>query len=533
MSAYKTYIGGKDVKWWDGIARTFTRLISTGGNLTLNKIGAEVDVLEAYGDGDTYTDATLNKALSGIGTNACTIVLQPGTWTLSNDVTIPANVSLRMPKGAICAVATGKTLTINGPFQSAHYQVFSGAGTVVFGVQAVRDILPEWWGAVADGATDCGPAIGKAIVAANTMGGCNIRLGSGTYSIQTTVTGKSHVNFIGTASMPYWGTGAILELDANVTMFDFDAGSAGWGFSNIRFIGNERDYPIFDLSAETGGADNKGNFDVHFTECTWYKCNPAFHAINCWDFWFNNCGFVECGDYAAGPADINKCAIYVVNTRIGGGQGAFCNNWHFTSCTASPTYGRFLWSEYDAVDVNPNAGFFFVNCSIEGSFGGTDGYEAIYGTIANLQIVNSYFGGVGGGRPLIRLIGVNGKSGGSFFVGNLFKSGTGYTVQTSSWSDIYIGNNFLGEPTTAFVQLVDEGTYTAYKNTFFGNKTYNTAPEKPLIDDDTTTNQSWFLNDGSDSAVIGSTDNAATHKIPIEYQGYTLYILATTSSATS
>ena len=76
MTAFKDFLGAKDVKWWDGITRTFARLTSTGGQLTQNKIGHMVDVLEVYGDGDVYTNVTLNTALGTVGSNACIFLLQ-------------------------------------------------------------------------------------------------------------------------------------------------------------------------------------------------------------------------------------------------------------------------------------------------------------------------------------------------------------------------------------------------------------------------------------------------------------------------
>ena len=130
MTTFKSYIGSKDFKWWDGITRTFTRLISTGSTLTLNKLGYYVDVLEAYGTGTTYSAATINLAINAIASNQCMVMLQPGTWTIDADVTGPANITLFVPHGADIAIATGKTFTWNGPIMAGSYQIFSGAGTL-------------------------------------------------------------------------------------------------------------------------------------------------------------------------------------------------------------------------------------------------------------------------------------------------------------------------------------------------------------------------------------------------------------------
>jgi|GEM_PF-4347601 hypothetical protein len=75
--------------------------------------------------------------------------------------TIDDNVTLTAPKISInpnipFAIATTKTLTINGTLDAGLYQIFSctGTGKVVFGAGAVKEVYPEWWGAVGDGSTD-------------------------------------------------------------------------------------------------------------------------------------------------------------------------------------------------------------------------------------------------------------------------------------------------------------------------------------------------------------------------------------------
>ena len=144
MTTFKDFLGAKDVKWWNGITRTFARLTSTGGSLTQNKIGHMVDVLEVYGGGDAYTDVTLNTALGTVGSNACIFLLQPGTWVLSENVTIPATIALHVPRGTTLNIAAGKTLTINGTLEAGEYAIFSGTGTIA-GTPKIRTKDPTWF----------------------------------------------------------------------------------------------------------------------------------------------------------------------------------------------------------------------------------------------------------------------------------------------------------------------------------------------------------------------------------------------------
>jgi hypothetical protein len=152
-TSFKDFIGSKDLRLWDGITRTFSRLTSTGGTLTNNKLGSVVDILAVYGSHDTYTDATLQSAISSIGSNVCTILFQPGTWTIANNVTIPSNISIMVPQGATLSVSTGKTLTISGTIIAGVYVIFDGAGTIAG--SPILDFKNAYWfsGTVTDSTT--------------------------------------------------------------------------------------------------------------------------------------------------------------------------------------------------------------------------------------------------------------------------------------------------------------------------------------------------------------------------------------------
>lgn len=87
--------------------------------------------------------ATLNAA----GT-PCRLSLPTSySETLSSNLTVNSNISLVIPKGAVITIPNGVTLTINGPFEAELYQVFNctGTGKVLFGLAAVKQVLPEWW----------------------------------------------------------------------------------------------------------------------------------------------------------------------------------------------------------------------------------------------------------------------------------------------------------------------------------------------------------------------------------------------------
>ena len=192
-------IGKEDLRFWDGINSTFTRRTSTGGSLTLNAIGEKVDVVSLFPSAGK-TASAIDQTLQYIAGKTATVVLAPGTWTIAanKDWSAFTNIIWEIPTGAVishgsynvtfggtviaginCISGTG-TRTFAG-FYAGCYQVFAGSGSVVFGLGAVTQILPEWWGAKADGTTASGAPILAALTCAGASGGGVVHLQAGTY----------------------------------------------------------------------------------------------------------------------------------------------------------------------------------------------------------------------------------------------------------------------------------------------------------------------------------------------------------------
>jgi len=148
------------------------------------------------------TGEAIQVAITEVGSGS--LMLGPGTWVISADLTIPAAISIHVPKGAILSVASGKTLTINGTLVAEPYQIFSGDGTVVFGT--ARDIYPEWWGATGNGITNDQAAFAKAI---NSLSSGSILLSDCTYLIGSSLT---------VANLSLIGRGKLLFTSGNLNV---------------------------------------------------------------------------------------------------------------------------------------------------------------------------------------------------------------------------------------------------------------------------------------------------------------------------
>ncbi len=245
----KGLIGENDIKHYDGVSDTFNRPTSTGGSTTLRRIGSEVDVLMAYGNGSSFTRTSINSAINTIGAANRCIVLRPGTWVIDDDLTIPANIILHVIPGALLTVASGKTLTLGNAPTAGLYQIFTGSGSVVFSSSAT--VYPEWWGAVGDNSTDDHDAIQGAIDCIEASGGGAVEFQNKVYAVGSTLTiNTNHVMLRGvgtnrgaTSYTPLLASGAHIQYisDDGGILLDFEKsdGSILYGFDadNIRFGG--------------------------------------------------------------------------------------------------------------------------------------------------------------------------------------------------------------------------------------------------------------------------------------------------------
>jgi hypothetical protein len=207
----------------------------------------EVDALVSYGGGTSFTQGTIQAALTAIGTtNKATLLLRPGTWVISSNADWSAytNVTFKIVPGAVFNGA----FTINIPnICAGAYQIFdSTVGTVSGNING--NIRAEWWGLKADYirvtetvTTDSYAALTSAIAYANANGGGIIELPPGAIYVGTVLQMKDNITIIGAGS-GYNNAGTII-------------GTAGHLF---QFTGQRscffRDFEVFGKTASTGAA---------------------------------------------------------------------------------------------------------------------------------------------------------------------------------------------------------------------------------------------------------------------------------------
>jgi hypothetical protein len=131
--------------------------LQTGG---VERIGVEADGTVAmpgqvtvFGCGGTDDSTRLSAAVSTA--SGGWVIIPNGQTCAGSDVTIP---NLRVERGGLIKPVTSHSITISGTFDAGVYQAFTNAtasqGTVSITGSLSRPMVPQWWGAKADGTTD-------------------------------------------------------------------------------------------------------------------------------------------------------------------------------------------------------------------------------------------------------------------------------------------------------------------------------------------------------------------------------------------
>jgi hypothetical protein len=121
-------------------------------------------------DGGKY--ASLNAAVTAIGSTPATLTIKTANYPMTGPVTIPATLAINVILPG--SINQGSyTLTINSPTDLFPLtRLFNGSGTVT----GIKEPSPEWWGAVAYndginvGSVNSAPAIQAAIYSMSTAG---------------------------------------------------------------------------------------------------------------------------------------------------------------------------------------------------------------------------------------------------------------------------------------------------------------------------------------------------------------------------
>lgn len=241
--------------------------------------------------------ASLDAAVEALGASNAVLTLAPGdTKTLTDDLTIPANVTIEARGGV---VETGShTLTINGAFIAGLHRAFdvSGGGNVIFGSGSVDAIYPQWFstdrnGAAIQAALNSAGASGAppVIVSEGTWVDCAVDIPAGCALI-----GKGRAtHLVYPAGAP---AGAVVRSFANDVFVDqlradgnkaaqtFPGGADPFDYEAINFKGSLRPRvgEVWVENTAGDGVDLDGTTDaevgtVHASNCNGAPVHPSFY----------------------------------------------------------------------------------------------------------------------------------------------------------------------------------------------------------------------------------------------------------------
>jgi hypothetical protein len=189
-----------------------------------------------------------------VGSSTVAFSFASGEWSITENITFPANIVLIPAIGASFAIASGITMTVNTPEKLVvppRQQIVSGSGTLAF--TSPGTVYVGWWGVDATG-------IGNAIDAAN---GGQLAWPTGSYSVATaiskTLTGEQEWATEGPVTCTWGGA-------ANGTMISLEL--AGFDLTIkgpfIFDANNSANYPIAidNSSATMAAAANLAMTDV-------------------------------------------------------------------------------------------------------------------------------------------------------------------------------------------------------------------------------------------------------------------------------
>lgn len=181
--------------------------------------------------------ADFASVITAIGARESTLTIYK-QYNVTDDLVIPANVTLRFLQGGSLNISNTKTVTINGYVEAGLFQIFEGSGAVSFGKGCVNQLELQWFGAVSG--TDCTTAFCNALDAGVLNGNVSLHIGKGDWQIS-----KIEKTTSANSGMEIYGDG--FESKITITNTDGSNGirlNSGGGndrcliLENFRLVGN-------------------------------------------------------------------------------------------------------------------------------------------------------------------------------------------------------------------------------------------------------------------------------------------------------
>ncbi len=297
----------------------------------------DVSLVDSAGQTDSLSNyASLAAAVAAIGSTKTTLQI-PSDTTVSADLTVPATLELKIVNEAIVTVASGKTLTINSSFTNGLVQCFAGTGSVM--LNTVDLVYAEWFGAKADGATDCATAIHTAM---NSVPTGTLKLVEGTYILGTINAGTGNDSAY---IVPKSGVSVVGQGDSSI--IKVKAGEQAKRWNMMKTTGKLENCVFRDFKMDGDGYNNLlttptvnthgfiiaagGGKNIEIANVT-FTGNPGNNTVafsttaDCGDIRIHDCRFTEAGTGITGNYSTDHTDIYLLGSR-----NKLWNNYHHST----------------------------------------------------------------------------------------------------------------------------------------------------------------------------------------------------------
>ena len=390
----------------------------------------------AIGDGVADDSTAFVNALAP-GRN---LYVPPGLYRIAHDFTVPRGVIVTFDGGAMLSVVSGVTVTVRGQVFAGQHQIFGGPGATI----GLRDVIPEWFGAVGNGvADDLGPlqrAIDSIQASYDSDGSQQIlRLSAKTYGVSGTlhlrpahtvalrILGAGTVFGSRLATLPGFSGAAVVAIhgqtDGTAQIFDFNL--AGFAINNATGQANVIGLLVGDATAYTNISGLQQSlicdvaileFDVavkiqrtrqlKFERCSFW-CESRLNGICVivasapatapdlsftGDLDFENCQFI--GSYVEGNGGFSRG----VSTDIASASNAGIAGIRFDKCILYHMHYAFILQSDHNVNVSD---IWIQNCQLDGKMQTglllkSNASATKTGFVSNVQIRGNYFQGYDG-----------------------------------------------------------------------------------------------------------------------------------------
>jgi hypothetical protein len=270
----------------------------------------------ATGNGSTNEYEFFNAMITDIDGADYDVVLPKGIYKIATNITIPSNIRLIFANGAILKPANGVVITgSNAKIEAGLYQIFDlSLGGTIAGTWDIKEVYPEWFGAVGDGVVDDTAVFAKMMNSLDDTKRNTIYLTQNYYT--SILVNKRNVTIVGGGTI----TGSVT---IDTPLVGNTQPDSNFRIQNVEFEKGADNFAIRFIKARVGkisniDVSNDFTYAIYYNESSTYSQKTAKITIS--QAWLRgDYGiYLSENNFALGAADmqVSDCQFYNNITNI-------------------------------------------------------------------------------------------------------------------------------------------------------------------------------------------------------------------------